>query len=390
MFPWPTAGAEPGKSPQGRRYGWSVEMKAKVSRGIGTALTATALAALCASTAACGGGEALSSWERDPIVPGYSLAEVNIGDPFSAVQAVHGDPDEHRKDGGYLYAYYGRTREGGAIDDPASWRLVVTLYDGGNGYLDAGDEVGGIEVSPPYYGLTSGGVGMGSTPAEVEGEFGPCASITPSEGAGGEGLRQYSYAERGVEFLLSDRDGVVTVMVTAYGGLRPVEGEGGEEDAQGGLFGIYQAAPIVPGQTIAGINIGDEFRSVKEKYGGPDSSGFTTEGLVFATYTGGYGGWKLSVYLEDKDQNDSLGDFDTVVSISVRLPYAGKTPKGVGIGSPQADVLKEFGPPERQSTLQHLGEETNILEYNTKGIVFATRAPSGDVVEIDVNRPYTP
>jgi hypothetical protein len=333
-----------------------------------------------------GGVDDLSSWEHDPIVPGYSMAGINIGDPFSTVQDVHGEPNERRKDGGYQYAYYERTKEGGNLDDPGAWRLVVTMYDNGNGYLDPADEVGAIEVSAPYPGLTSGDVGLGSTPQEVEGEFGPCDNITPSEGPNGETLQLYSYDERGVEFLMSSQDEVITVLVTSYGGLRSVEESNGGIDAQGGLFGIYQTAPIVPGATVAAINIGDEFKSVRQKYGGPDSSGSTTEGLVYATYTGGSGGWKLSVYMEDKDQNSSLGDFDTVVSISVRQPYAGRTPKGVGIGSSQNDVTKEFGTPENESTLQHQGVETKILEYNTKGIVFALSLPSAVVAEIDVNR----
>jgi len=354
------------------------------------AFTLLALSAI--SSAACGGGarEDLSAWDRDPIVPGYSCADVNIGDPFSAVQEIHGDPEQKLKDGGYLYAYYGRIREGGNVDDPASWRMVVTLYDNGNTYLDAEDEVGAVEVSSPYYGLTSGGVGIGSTPGDVEAEFGPCESISETAGPDGSSLLLYSYVQKGVDFLISRTDGVITAVVTAYGGLRPVEVEGGNGDAQGGLFGIYGSAPVLPGQTVAGINVGDEFRAVKEKFGGPDSTGFTTEGLVYATYTGGYGPWKLNVYLEDKDANNSLGDFDIVVSISVRSPYAGRTPKGTGIGSPSADVVKEFGPPERQSDVTHQGEALTIMEYNSKGIVFASVTVSGDVVEIDVNRPLTP
>jgi hypothetical protein len=138
---------------------------------------------------------------------------------------------------------------------------------------------------------------------------------------------------------------------------------------------------------MAGINIDDDFATVEEKYGSPDSAGFTTEGLVYATYTGGYGAWKLNVYLEDKDQNDSLGDYDTVVSVGVRSPYTGTTAGGVGIGSPQSAVITEFGAPERENDVSHLGEESKILEYNTKGIVFAVKASTGEVVEIDVNRP---
>jgi hypothetical protein len=349
-----------------------------------------ALAMLAMLITACGGGgDSLATWEDDPIVPGFSVAEVNIGDPFSAVQQIHGDPVENRKDGGYLYAYYGRTQEGGRIDDPASWLMVIILYDNGNGYLDAEDEVGAVEVSDPYYGLTAGGVGIGSSQKDVEDEFGPCENTASAEGQEGGQLLLCSYSDIGVEFLLSRRDGVITVVITADGGLRPAESDENGGDAQGGLFGQYEAAPIVPGQTVAGINVGDEFQTVKEKYGGPDNSGFTTEGLVFATYTGGYGSWKLNVYLEDSDGNDSLGDFDIVVSISVRSPYVGKTAAGVGIGSPSADVLKEFGPPESQDTSLHQGEEITIMQYNSKGIVFAVKASDEVVLEIDVNRPLS-
>lgn len=353
------------------------------------AVSAAGALLIAVSCVACGGGVPERTWESDPIVPGYSLADINIGDPFSAVREVHGDPDVYRREGGYLYAYYGRTREKGGIDAPASWLLVVTLYDQENGYLDDEDEVGAVEVSSPYSGKTSGGVGIGSSAQEVEGEFGACPSISSTPSPGGGELLLYSYTERGVEFLISPLEGVVTVMVTAYGGLRPVR-EGEEEGGgQGGLFGAHQGDPIVPGRSAAGIAVGDEFRAARRIYGPPDVSGATTEGLVYATYTGGYGTWKLTLYLEDADDNGELGDFDTVVSICLRYPYAGKTPKGVGIGSLQADVLKEFGTPQRQSTAMHQGEQTTIMEYNKAGIVFALKAATGEVVEIDVNRPLT-
>jgi hypothetical protein len=266
---------------------------------------------------------------------------------------------------------------------------VVTLYDQGNGYLDPEDEVGAVEVSSPYAGRTSGGVGIGSTAEEVEVEFGPCPSISASSTEHGE-LLLYSYADRGVEFLISPREGVITVVVTAYGGLRPVEKAAEVGPGEEGLFGSHKADPILPGQSAAGIGIGSDFRSVRELYGTPDSSGHTTEGLVYATYTWGYGTWKLTVYLEDRDKGKGLDDFDTVVSICLRHPYAGRTPKGVGIGSAQVEVIKEFGAPERQTTGLHQGEQLTILEYNTKGIVFALRATTGEVLEIDVNRPLAP
>lgn len=349
---------------------------------------------LCALPVFCAAGcgrrvNTAASWERDPIVPGYSVADIEIGSTFSAVQEIHGDPEEYRRDGSYLYAYYGRTRREGKMDDPVSWRLVVTLYDQGNGDLDPEDEVGAVEVSSPYMGRTSGGTGIGSTLDQVEGEFGPCRNISTTTSPEGEDLFLYSYSDRGVEFLISERDGVLTVVVTAYGGLRPVEEKSEAGRGEEGLFGSRLTDPIIPGQFAAGISIGSDFHSVKELYGPPNSEGYTTEGLVYATYTGGYGTWKLTVYLEDLDKGKSLDDFDTVVSICLRHPYAGRTPKGVGIGSPQADVIKEFGGPERQTTTVHQGEQTTILEYNTKGIVFAVKTITGEVMEIDVNRPLT-
>ncbi|WP_287155468.1 hypothetical protein [Candidatus Solincola tengchongensis] len=357
--------------------------------GLRKIATAAMAAMLSLALSACGnGGKGLHSWERDPIVPGYSAADIEIGSAFSAVLEVHGEPEEHRRDGGYLYAYYGRTRQEGKIDDPASWILVVTLYDQGNGSRDPEDEVGAVEVSSPYAGRTSGGVGIGSTAGEVEEEFGPCPNVSTSTTDYGE-LLLYSYADRGVEFLISPSEGVVTVIVTAYGGLRPVEEMPGEGMRGEGIFGSHRADPILPGHSAAGIGIGSDFRSVRELYGPPDSSGHTTEGLVYATYTGGYGTWKLTVYLEDRDKGKGLDDFDTVVSICLRHPYAGRTPKGVGIGSAQVEVIKEFGTPERQTNGLHQGEQAIILEYNTKGIVFALRSTTGEVMEIDVNRPLT-
>lgn len=326
----------------------------------------------------------MPGWQRDPIVPGYSMAEINIGDTFAAVQSVLGDPDQQRKDGGYQVAYYGRIAQEGNLDDPGAWEVVVTLYDNGDGVLDEGDQVGSVEVSGSYAGKTSGDVGLGSSVQDVEGEFGACDNISQS---GDSNLKVYSYDDRGVSFLFSAQDEVMTIVVTAYGGLRNAEENEELSGNQGGAFGVFATAPIVPGQTAAGLNIGQEFKNVKEKYGNPDSSGSTTEGLVFATYTWGYGTWKLNLYLEDKDQNGSLGDYDVVVSISVRFPYKGQTPKGSGIGAPEAAVAREFGTPENQSITQHQGQEMKIMEYNTKGIVFALSTSNDLVEEIDVNKP---
>lgn len=336
----------------------------------------------------CGGGSSLPSRspEEAPIVPGFSLAQIDIDATFSSVKEIYGEPDEKVFEEGYLHVYYQRLNETVERDYLGAWHMVVILYDNGNGELDGEDRVGQIEVSKPYYGKTNQGNGMGSTSSQLEEEFGPCEYVSRLD-VGGKAFLDYSYARRGIEFVLEEESQqVITVVVTAYGGLRPATNQGNPYSLSvGEIFPATGNEPIMPGESVAGIRIGDPFFKVKDIYGLPNLTGNTGE-VVYATYTGGTSSWKLNVYLEDTDEDRRPGDYDVVISICVRFPYAGKTSRGVGIGSRMADVQKEFGPPQIQERSILGAEVVLIWQYPDKGIVLAIEESSGKVVEIDVNK----
>ncbi len=345
-----------------------------------------ALAAL--ASGGCGGGDGSerNAPEYGPIVPGYSLARLDIDAPLSTVRETLGEPDEYDYRNGYVYAYFQRMQEAASPEDPEAWHYVVVFYDDGDQDLGEGDRVGQIEATAPYYGTTSGKNGLESTPQEMLGEFGEFDGSSTAE-YDGKTYRSYVFTRRGFEFIAEEgTDRVVTLVVTPLGGLKPSQDPGKTyEVSNGDVFKATGNEPVVPGASAAGIDIGDNFIWVKDLYGLPNLSGSLGEGLVYATYTGGYGGWKLNVYLEDTDQDDRPGDYDIVISIAVRYPYNGRTAKGVGINSKQADVSKEFGTPETEQKTNMGGEATLLWQYPSKGIVFAINETSG-VQEIDVNR----
>lgn len=360
-------------------------MKKFVRMGI-----ALALAALIVTGAGCGGNDDLErrkAPEYAPIVPGYSLARLDIDTPYSSVREVYGDPDEYNYKDGYIYAYYQRINEDAARDDPEAWHLVVVLNDQGNHDLDDADVVGQIEVSAPYYGITSNGNGLDSTPQELLDEFGQFDGSSVAE-FHGKSYRTYTFSKRGFEFMEAEEDQrVVTLMVTPLGGLKPAQSSGKKYvESNGDVFKATRNEPVVPGSSLAAINIGDNFVWVKDLYGLPNLTGNLGEGLVSATYTGGMGSWKLNVYLEDTDQDEKPSDFDPVISIAVRASYEGKTPKGVSIGSKKADVTREFGPPEIEEGGSMGGEAVIIWQYTSRGIVFAINTATDAVTEIDVNK----
>jgi hypothetical protein len=355
------------------------------------ALTRAALAALLLLALAAGGcggdpGRERNAPEYGPVVPGYSLARVDVDVPCSTVRETLGEPDEYEYKNGYVYAYFGRMREDASREDPEAWHYVVVMYDDGDQDLSDGDTVGQIEATDPYYGTTSGKNGLESTPAEMLGEFGEFDGTSTAEYEG-KTYRSYVFTKRGFEFVAEEgADRVVTLVVTPLGGLKPARNPGKTyEVSSGDVFRNTGNEPIVAGASAAGIDIGDNFIWVKDLYGLPNLSGSLGEGLVYATYTGGTGSWKLNIYLEDTDQDERPGDYDVVISIAVRFPYDGRTAKGVGIGSKQADVSKEFGTPEFQQTANMGGEATQLWQYPSKGIVFAINELHG-VQEIDVNR----
>lgn len=351
---------------------------------------ALALAALIVTGAGCGGNDELErrkAPEYAPIVPGYSLAKLDIDAPYSSVRGVYGDPDEYVYKDGYIYAYYQRINEDAARDDPEAWHLVVVLNDNGNRDLDDQDSVGQIEVSDPYYGTTSGGNGLGSTPQELLDELGQFDGSSVAKFYG-KPYRSYTFSRRGFEFMEAEEDQrVVTLVVTPMGGLKPAQSSGKQYvESNGDVFKATRNEPVVPGSSLAAINIGDNFLWVKDLYGLPNLTGNLGEGLISASYTGDMGGWKLNIYLADTDQDEKPSDYDSVISIAVRAPYEGKTPKGVTIGSKKADVTREFGPPEIEESGSMGGEAVLIWQYTSRGIVFAINATTGEVLEIDVNK----
>ncbi len=368
---------------------WQREDSRELKRALcGAALTVLLFAAALAGGCG-GGGPDTSGPEYGPVVPGYSLAWVNIDSTPAEVSEVLGGPDETRSGDGYIHAFYGRIAEGGEQDAPGAWNYVVVFQDDGDGEPGEGDRVGQVEASAPYHGTTVNGNGLESTPRDFFNELGECDGVSRAE-YGGQTYVTYVFSRRGFAFVArgeGEDAEIVTLMVTSRGGLAPSRRKGKEyREAVGDIFRATKTEPVLPGSACAGIGIGDNFLWVKELYGLPNLSGSLGEGLVFASYTGGTGSWKLNLYLEDTDGDGKPGDYDAVISVGVRSPYAGKTPKGTGIGSRQGDVIKEFGPPEFEDQRIIGGESINIWQYPSRGVVFAITAASGEVVEIDVNR----
>ncbi len=330
--------------------------------------------------------------ESDPLVPGYSAARISIGADYATVKALYGEPECTQTQEGYVTVFYQST---GRYEDlvpcdgrPAAWHLVFVLYDDPrDGIAGDTDKVASIEVAEPYTGKTAGGVGLGSDRSAVEEEFGSPEQTTAFATVNPDALiTTCFYPSRGTDFLLEENGGVLMVVITEIGGLKPqIISAGNTSLNPGGISGPAFSGPVVPGAEMAGILMGAYYQDVKALYGSPDAQGSSSEGYVTAAYTGGSGNWKLYVYFEDLEKDGKLGDYDTVISINVTAPYGGKTPKGNGIGSKQAGVESEFGTPLLTYSNFRLGTEMKVWEYTTKGIVFAFD-PTGAVVEIDVNR----
>lgn len=326
--------------------------------------------------------------ESEPLVPGYSAAGINIGADYATVKALYGEPEYTRTQEGYVTIFYQTTGRYEALapgdERPAAWHLVFILYDEPRGGIaDEGDTVVSIEVAEPYLGKTAGGIGLGSDRPALEEEFGPPdqTAVLATENPDAV-ITTCFYPGRGVDFLVEEKTGVIT----AIGGPKPqVISPDTTCPNPGGIAGPAFSGPVIPGAELAGIPMGAYYQHVKSFYGSPDAQG-SSDGYVTAAYTGGSGNWKLYLYFEDLERDGKLGDYDTVISINVTAPYAGKTAKGNGIGSKQMSVEKEFGAPLLKYSNFRSGREMQVWEYTTKGIVFAFDTATGAVVEIDVNR----
>lgn len=352
-----------------------------------TALLAVLVAAIFFPWGCSGRGQGHPAWLDDPIVPGYSAALVDIGERYSSIARDHGEPEEVRGEGKLHHLFYGRI-DPSSQAGPATWTLVIVLKDDGDGVLDGEDAVASLEISGDYRGRTPEDLGLGSGQEEIEARLGPPEASSTSLGEEGEELRLLSYPSRGIDFLVSPSRGTITVIVTPPGGLEPIVEEA-QAPAAGDPFGPCSQEPVVPGHSLAGITLGEDLAAVRNRLGEPGNWGSTGEGLLYLAYTQGNGPWRMALYLEDSDGNGKPSAPDRVVSICVREPYSGKTKGGVGIGSPRARVLSEFGRADLEYRSQHLGEETIFMEYHRRGMIFAVNALSGLVVEIDVVRPVT-
>lgn len=334
-------------------------------------------------------GEEVSTPLTEPIVPGYSLAGLLIGESFAAVEEKLGAADSREAMPGYIVLLYSIGQEpheeNGNMQAP---NLRVTFYDHNHDQTIADNElVGKIEVTMPYTGITYEGNGIGSTPEQIQEEFGEIEDPLASDP---EGIfKFYSYTEQGIEFALDkENERAFSVSVFERGGLKPVpipeyaDGNGAEGD---GIFRGFESEPVLAGTSVAGIAIDSSYSEVIQVLGEADEIR-TSPGFIELAYTGGYGNWKCMVTLLDNDNDRQPGEFDTVVSIAVKFPYQGTTPGGVGIGSNASLVSSEFGDPsaKRQEVIE--GKKGEVWEYPNRGIVFAVESSSNTVVEINVNK----
>ncbi len=124
------------------------------------------------------------------IIPGNRAAGIHLGDPFNAVIALYGKPD-----------------------DPIGQNDYFEYRDIGiSGYVDNGNNVTDIFIERPNKSKTPGGIGVGSTLKQVEDEFGPAEEITDRNKA-------HWYWTRGIEFRYDDEFKVKWIFI-----FEPIKG----------------------------------------------------------------------------------------------------------------------------------------------------------------------
>lgn len=118
------------------------------------------------------------------IIPGNRAAGIHLGDPFNAVIALYGKPDDP----------IGR-------DDHFTYRDI-----GISGFVDNGNNVTDIFIRRPNKSKTPGGIGVGSTLKQVEDEFGPAEEIKDRN-------KSHWYWARGIEFDYDDEFKVEMIFI---------------------------------------------------------------------------------------------------------------------------------------------------------------------------------
>lgn len=134
---------------------------------------------------------------------------------------------------------------------------------------------------------------------------------------------------------------------------------------------------IIAGQGLTSIKIGDAAQKVIDVYGTatPSYTSFNGQYTHFLIYLSA----GVTTYCEpttDATFNANM----KIKRFELSSPFAGKTEKGIGIGSKKADVKAVYGEPTSSSTF--FGEE-----YASIGLTFVY-SDTGDVVEqIEIDKP---
>lgn len=102
-------------------------------------------------------------------------------------------------------------------------------------------------------------------------------------------------------------------------------------------------APIVFGETIAGITLGDSEAQVVRKLGRPSKVVQADWPGVFYRYSDGpHAGLQVAI---------AAGSNPGVASILVQPPYAGASDRGFGLGAPRGEVISRTETPTRAYVL---------------------------------------
>lgn len=122
---------------------------------------------------------------------------------------------------------------------------------------------------------------------------------------------------------------------------------------------------IVFGQSIRGIEVGDDSISVIQAFGVPVKTGI-----------GDFNGYTLIFAVDGIDAvevtiaQDSTGR-SGVAGVTVFSPFPGTTREGVGIGSPRESALDAFGPPD-DSDLTPQGRR-DVYHFEASGFIIEYR-----------------
>ena len=293
--------------------------------------TATLFLLGCALGAGC---DALSDRPQEArVVFGESINGVAIGDDSLSVVRELGNPSETGTDwrGGAVLRYTEGAHAG----------LEVALAPD-----SAGGGVVRVSARAPYDGRSEEGVGLGSEQDEALGAW-----PQPERSHDLDSLRYdlYFFGDRffGVEYA-GDRVAALEVVATV------------------------EEPEVVWGESIEGIEIGDDSLAVVERVGLPAGMG-EEDGVTFFVYERGQWDWiRVSFY-------DTLG----VTSVLAYLRYAGRTAEGVGLGMGRGEVLRRLGPP----TVANAGGGGNIDKYGFPGnVIFSMSYSSMTYGEADTLR----